>query len=132
MFQPLSHDEADQKSEGGTRPLFTLGHYEFRDSLDGDGNLHHFVLDSSETTDEPTVYETNRRTMYEFMARYLAGEYEKSEYDLERSPAQEALLDTLEIAAARARSGETDWEFEDLDVTQDWAEIEEDLEEPDR
>ncbi len=132
MFQPLSHDELDQKSDGGTRPLFTLGHYEFRDSLDGEGNLHHFVLDLSETAEEPTVYETNRPTMYELMARYLAGEYEKSEYDLERSPAQEALLDTLEIAAARARSGETDWEFDDLDVTQDWAEIEEDLEEPER
>jgi len=66
--------------------------------------------------------------MYEFMARYLAGEYEKSEYELERSPAQEALLDTLEIAAARARSGETEREFDDLDVVQDWAEIEEEPE----
>jgi len=132
MFQMISADESDKKSEGGTRPLFTLGHFEFRDALDGEGGLHHFVLESSETAEEPAVYETNRATMYEFMARYLAGEYEKREYELERSPAQEALLDTLEIAAARARSGEIDWEFDDLDVVQDWAEIEEDLEEPER
>ena len=67
MFQMISADESDKKSEGGTRPFFTLGHFEFRDALDGEGGLHHFVLESSETAEEPAVYETNRATMYEFM-----------------------------------------------------------------
>jgi hypothetical protein len=71
------------------------------------------------------VYETDRETMYELMARYLAGEYEKAEYEMERSPAHEALLDTLEIAAARARAGETEFSFDDLGVAEDWDELDE-------
>lgn len=125
MFQRIPADQSDAKAEGGTRHLFTLGHFQFRDSLDGQGELHHFVLDSSEADGGAAVFEADQLTMYEFMARYLAGEYEKREYGLERSPAQDALLDTLEIAAARARSGDVDFAFEDLDVAQDWDEIEE-------
>ncbi|MBV9773752.1 MAG: hypothetical protein JO040_07375, partial [Gemmatimonadetes bacterium] len=75
-----------------------------------------FVVEAGEAEeDEPRVYETDPATMYEFMARYLAGEYEKEEYEMERSPAQEALLDALELATARARSGDTDFAFDDLD-----------------
>lgn len=128
MFRAISEEEWEAKSEGGTRHLFKLGHFEFRDSLSADGDLLHFVSDFGDTEEGSVTFEVDQFTMYEFMARYLAGEYEKREYDLERSPAQDALLDTLEIAAARARSGDTDFEFEDLDVAQDWEEIEEDLE----
>lgn len=59
------------------------------------------------------------------MARFLAGEYEKREYRMERSPAQDALLDTLEIAAARARAGEETFVFDDLDGVEEWDEEEE-------
>ncbi len=124
MFQPIAEHEADEKAEGGTRHLFTLGHFEFRDSLDGEGQLHHFVADSSEA--DVQVFETDPLTMYECMARFLAGEYEKREYAMQRSPAQDGLLDTLEIAAARARSGDTDFVFDDLEVAQELDEIEDD------
>lgn len=45
---------------------------------------------------------------------------------MERSPAHEALLDTLEIASARARSGESEFSFDDLGIAEDWDEIDED------
>ncbi|HEX8359229.1 MAG TPA: hypothetical protein VF613_03950 [Longimicrobium sp.] len=114
MFRHTSEEEYEQACEAGTRHLFALGHFEFRDGLDGEGELHHFVIDSSEK-EAPGIFEADQLAMYEFMARFLAGEYEKRQYHLERSPAQEALLDNLEIAAARARSGESEFFFDDLE-----------------
>lgn len=132
MFRHSTEEQYEQASEAGTRHLFALGHFEFRDALDGEGELHHFVLDSSESEGSSGVFETDQLAMYEFMARFLAGEYEKREYRLERSPAQDALLDTLEIAAARARGGETTFVFDDLEAGE-WDEDElEDEEEPER
>lgn len=109
MFRHSSQDEYDEKSEGGARHLFEIGDFEFLDALGSDGALHHFVIESSETGGDVLLYEADPRTMYEFMARFLAGEYEKKEYDLERSPAHAALLDVLELATARARSGDSDF-----------------------
>lgn len=123
MFRKSSEGEYEQGSEAGTRHLFSLGHFEFRDAMDGGGELHHFVLDSSDSDEGAGIFETDQMAMYEFMARFLAGEYEKREYRLERSPAQDALLDTLEIAAARARAGETTFVFDDLDA-EEWDEEE--------
>ena len=125
MFRLSSESEHETRSQGGTRYLFALGHYECHDTMDGEGELHHFVVDTGGDGAESPVYETDRATMYELMARYLAGEYEKREYRLERSPAQDALLDTLEIAAARARGGETTFVFDDLDAAVEWDEEEE-------
>ncbi len=113
MFRLSSDDEYQEGSEGGTRHLFALGHFEFHDTLDGEGRLRHFVL---ETGDDAGIFEAGREVMYEFMARYLAGLYEKEEYDMERSPAHEALLDNLELAAARARAGETEFFLDDLEA----------------
>ncbi|MBD0318748.1 MAG: hypothetical protein ICV87_00335 [Gemmatimonadetes bacterium] len=129
MFRQSTEEQYEQASEAGTRHLFALGHFEFRDALDGEGELHHFVLDSSESEGSSGVFETDQLAMYEFMARFLAGEYEKREYRLERSPAQDALLDTLEIAAARARGGETTFVFDDLDGVEEWDEELDDEEE---
>ena len=125
MFRKSSDEEYEQGCEAGTRHLFALGHFEFRDAMDGEAALHHFVLDSSESDDGPGIFETDQLSMYEFMARFLAGEYEKREYRLERSPAQDALLDTLEIAAARARAGEETFVFDDLEGVEEWDEEEE-------
>ncbi len=126
MFRKSSEDEHEQSSQGGTRYLFALGHFQCHDAMDGEGGLHHFVVETGGAAEEAPVYETDRVTMYELMARYLAGEYEKREYEMERSPAHEALLDTLEIAAARARAGESEFSFDDLGVAEDWDEIDED------
>jgi hypothetical protein len=126
MFRKSSEDEHEQKSQGGTRYLFALGHFECHDAMDGEGELHHFVVETGGATTDDPVYETDRVTMYELMARYLAGEYEKREYEMERSPAHEALLDMLEIAAARARAGESEFSFDDLGVAEDWDELDED------
>lgn len=114
MFRRSSGDEYASSSQGGRRYLFGIARYEFHDTLDEQGRMHQFVVEGDEE-DEPAVYETDPPTMYEFMARYLAGEYEKEEYEMERSPAQEALLDALELATARARSGDTGFVFDDLD-----------------
>lgn len=117
MFRQRTEDQHIASSEGGVRHLFVLDHFEFHDTLDDEGAVHHFVLEfaDDEEEGEPAAYETDRATMYELMARYLAGEYEKEEYDLDISPAHEALLDLLEMAAARARSGEFDFSLEDLE-----------------
>jgi hypothetical protein len=129
MFRLSSEEEYQEGSEGGTRHLFALGHFEFHDTLDGAGRLRHFVL---ETGDDAGVFEAGREAMYEFMARYLAGLYEKVEYGMERSPAHEALLDNLELAAARARSGEADFSLDDLEEADFDEELEEESEEEDR
>ncbi|HEU4557503.1 MAG TPA: hypothetical protein VFS20_06625 [Longimicrobium sp.] len=118
MFRKSPDGDYDDLSENGVRHLFRLGPYEFQDTLDEDGRFHHFLLEGeggSEEDGERTAYEVDGEIMRELMARYLAGEYEKAEYDLERSPGHDALLDLLEIATARARAGETEFAFEDLD-----------------
>ncbi|HET6765425.1 MAG TPA: hypothetical protein VFH27_17185, partial [Longimicrobiaceae bacterium] len=113
MFKQSGEGEYEANSESGVRHLFRLAHYAFQDTLDGEGVFHHHVI---ETADDDTVaYEAGRELMYEFMARYLAGVYEKEEYDLDRSPGHEALLDVLELATARARAGETDFSVDELD-----------------
>ena len=112
-FRP--YDEYETHAEGGVRHLFRLGQYEFRDTIDPDEHYHHYILEVSEGADDPPVYEVDHDTMYEFMARFLAGTYELEEYDLEQSPSHNAMLDVLEIATARARAGETEFSWEDFD-----------------
>ncbi len=136
MFRLSSEDEFQTFSEGGTRFLFALDHFDFLDTLDGEGALHQFVIHAGEDEEEePTVYETDAATLYELMARYLAGEYEKREYDLESSPGHGALLDVLEIATARARAGETEFSLAELegdDYEDEELEEEEELEDDER
>jgi hypothetical protein len=117
MFKLSSGDEYDAHSAGGVRHLFALGHFAFQDTLDDEGQFHHFAVETAEgdDDDDPVPYEVGQELMYEFMARYLAGVYEKEEYDLDHSPGHHALLDVLEIAAARARAGETDFTVDELD-----------------
>jgi len=115
MFRKSPDGDFEDLSEGGIRPLFRLGPFEFQDTLDEGGKFHHFVREGTEDDDERPTYEVDSDTMRELMARYLAGEYEKEEYELERSPGHDALLDLLEMATARARAGETELSFEDLD-----------------
>lgn len=114
MFRQSSDAEHEELSEGGTRYLFQLDHYGFRDTLDGHGYLHFFVVE--ETEEDPAYYETDRLAMYEFMARYLAGLYEKTHYDMERSPTHAALMDVMEMATARARAGDSAFAFEDAEA----------------
>jgi hypothetical protein len=117
MFRTSSEEQYGEKSQSGVRHLFSLGPFAFQDTLDEAEELHHFLLAAGEEDDAETiVYEVDQPTMYEFMARFLAGEYEKREYELDRSPGHEALLDLLEIASARARSGETDFSIDELDA----------------
>lgn len=116
MFRERSEDEYERGSEGGRRHLFALAGFTFQDALDAEGRMRHFVLEAErEGEDDARPYEADRATMYELMARYLAGEYEKAEYGMERSPAHEALLDLLEIATARARSGDGDFSLDELE-----------------
>lgn len=115
MFQQCSEDHYAACSESGVRHLFRLGQYQFQDTLDDEGDLHHFVLETTGDSDETLRYEVDYATMYELMARFLAGEYEKEQYHLDRSPGHEALADALEMATARARAGETEFDFDDLD-----------------
>jgi hypothetical protein len=118
MFRKSPDGDYEDLSENGVRHLFRLGPYVFHDTLDEDGKFHHFILEGDAGEDgegERTAYEVDSETMRELMARYLAGEYEKAEYEMERSPGHDALLDQLELATARARAGETEFTFEDLD-----------------
>lgn len=114
MFRHRTTGEYESGSEGGIRNLFSLGPYEFHDTIDGDDALHHFILETAEDG-EALVYEIDQPTMYEFMARFLAGEYEMREYQLERSPGHQALLDVLEMATARARGGESGFSWDEFD-----------------
>lgn len=123
MLRLSSEAEHEEMSEGGTRYLFKLDHYEFRDTLDGHGYLHYLVVEEADP--EATYYETDQETMYEFMARYLAGLFEKTHYEMERSPTHAALMDTMEMATARARSGDSGFAFDTA------GEMEEDAEEAD-
>lgn len=116
MFRTTSISEYDERAEGGIRPLFALGPYDFHDAMDAEGEFHHFVVEPGESEeDEPLVYEVDLASMYELMARFLAGEYEKAEYGMERSPAHDALLDLLELATARARSGDSGFTLDALE-----------------
>ena len=118
MFRKSPDGDYEALSEGGVRHLFRLGPYEFHDTLDDDDVFHHFVLEGvgeGDDASEATAYEVDRETMYEFMARFLAGEYEKAEYEMQRSPGHDALLDLLELATARVRAGETDLTLADLE-----------------
>jgi len=122
MFRQSSETEYEGRSVGGSRHLFAIDSYEFFDVLDEEGKLHHFIIEHGDDEEGPAVYQTDRANMYEFMARFLAGEYEKREYELQNSPAHGALLDGLELALAAARSGQTGFSFDDLE----WDEDEED------
>lgn len=118
MFRKSPDGDYQDLSEGGVRHLFRLGPFEFHDTLDADGTFHHFVLEGApgeDDAEERPAYEVDQETMYELMARFLAGEYEKAEYRMERSPGHDALLDLLEMATARARAGETEFSFDDLE-----------------
>lgn len=123
MFRQSSDAEHEEMSEGGTRYLFQLDHYGFSDTLDGHGYLHFFVVEESDNG--PAYYETDQEVMYELMARYLAGVYEKSHYEMERSPTHAALMDVLELATARARSGDPGFAFEDGEDLEEAEEVEE-------
>ena len=114
MFRHRREKEYEAAAEGGVRNLFTLGPYEFHDTIDGDEAMHHFVVETAQDG-EARVYEIDQPTMYEFMARFLAGEYEMREYHLERSPGHQALLDVLEMATARARGGESGFSWDEFD-----------------
>lgn len=114
MFRLRNVTEYEEGSEAGVRHLFRLGSYEFQDTLDEDETYHRFILDSSNEETGLVVYEVDTDTMYEFMARYLAGVYEKAEYHMEQSPGHAALLDLLEIATARARAGEDDFNLDEI------------------
>lgn len=116
MFRTSSDEQYEEESEGGVRNLFRLGPFEFHDTLDDEGSFHHFVLEAPADEEAGTQrYEIDTESMYELMARFLAGEYEKAEYGLERSPGHDALLDLLELATARARAGGGDFSLEDLE-----------------
>lgn len=114
MFRLRNVTEYETGSEAGVRHLFRLGSYEFQDTLDEDETYHRFILDSSNEETGLAVYEVDTDTMYEFMARYLAGVYEKTEYKMDQSPGHAALLDLIEIAAARARAGETEFNLDEI------------------
>lgn len=114
MFRLRSDDEYAAGAEGGVRNLFSLGPYEFHDTIDSEGIMHHFIVEPGDE-DGPGVYEIDQPTMYEFMARYLAGLYEMEEYELEHSPGHDELLDVLEMATARARAGESGFTWEEFD-----------------
>jgi len=115
MLRQRSEGEYEVGSEGGVRHLFKLGQYEFQDTLDADEGMHHFIRGGAAQVADALAYEVDRDTMYEFMARFLAGRFELEEYGMEQSPSHLALLDMLEIATARARAGVSDFSWEEFD-----------------
>lgn len=115
MFKERTEEEYEQMSSAGVRQLFALGPFRFHDTMDADGTLHHFVSEEVDETGEHRHYEMDTPVVYEFMARFLAGEHEIGEYDLDRSPAHEELLDILEIVTARARAGEPEFSWDEFD-----------------
>jgi hypothetical protein len=129
MFRLSTADEYEASSTQGTRHLFALDNFQFRDTLDDTGRLHPYVVESAGGDD--TFYEIDPASMYELMARYLAGVYEIVEYDLENSPAHDALLDLLEFATARARTGDGDFTLHEIEAeaAPDDEELEEEEEE---
>jgi len=128
MFRKTAEEAYEELASAGTRPLFAVGHFGFEDTMDGGGRFHHFVVEHGE--DEDLYYEADQAVMYELVARYLAGEYEKKAYELDYSPGHHALLDLLELAAARARAGETDFDLAELDGVAEEVLDEDEEEEP--
>ena len=114
MFRLSTADEYEANSTEGTRHLFALDNFQFRDTLDDAGRLHPYIVEAA--GGEDALYEVDAGSMYELMARYLAGVYEIVEYDLETSPAHDALLDLLEFATARARTGDGDFTLHDVEA----------------
>lgn len=115
MFRHTSDEVYARRSTAGVRHLFSLGSFTFQDAMDGNGALRHFVVERGDPGGEPAPYEADLATMYEMVARFLAGEFEKREYRLEQSPAHHELLDILEMAAARARSGDPTFSLAELE-----------------
>lgn len=114
MFRLRSEENYQEGSEGGVRNLFSLGPYEFHDTMGREGELHHYIVEPA-ADEGPGIYEVDRQTMYEFMARFLAGHYELKEYHLEHSRGHDELLDVLEMVTARARAGESGFSWEEFD-----------------
>lgn len=115
MLRERSTDDYGAESEGGVRRLFTLGMYEFQDTIDGEERYHHYILERPAGGASGPTYEVDGETMYEFLARYLAGSFEMVQYHVDQSPTHNALLDVLEIATARARGGESEFSWEEFD-----------------
>jgi hypothetical protein len=115
MFRERSPDQYEEQSSAGVRYLFRLGNFSFEDTIDEDGEFHHFIEEAAMNGEPASRYEVDRETMYEFAARYLAGLYELEKYRLRESPGHVELLDVLEIATARARSGESDFSWDEFD-----------------
>jgi hypothetical protein len=115
MFATASEAEYEEIAEGGRRFLFDLARFEFADVRDGDGTLRHVVVERTDDG-EAAIYRVDRDLMYEFLARYLAGEYEKREYRMDLSPAHQTLLDALEMAAARARAGDPSFDAGEMNA----------------
>jgi len=115
MFRHTTQDDLETAAAVGTRQLFALGEFRFIDTLDDDGMIHQFVLESVEPGETPDVYRTDRETMYEMMARFLSGEQEKRDSGSDESITHGTLLEVLGIARTWARSGKTDFAFIDLD-----------------
>jgi len=115
MFRTRSAEEYERCSEAGVRDLFALSHYQFQDTMDADGARHHFVSESADEEGDTHFFEMDTPAIYEFMARFLAGEHELREYRMERSPAHDELLDILEIVTARARAGENHFSWDEFD-----------------
>jgi hypothetical protein len=114
MFRQISDSDFEEMSAGGVRHLARIDHFRLQDVLDDGGELRHCLLELNEEGEEQAAFLADQPTMYEFLARYLAGEWEKREYRLTRSPAHDTLLDMLEMATARARAGDTDFVVDDL------------------
>jgi hypothetical protein len=115
MFREREAGQYEEAAEAGIRHLFSLGEYVFQDAMDGDGVLRHFVCATPDESGRTSFFEMDTPVVYEFMARFLAGEYELRELEVEHSPAHDELLDVLEILTARARAGETDFSWDEFD-----------------
>jgi hypothetical protein len=115
MFRERSAGQYDDAAEAGVRHLFSLGEYVFQDTQDAEGVLRHFVSSTSDDSGNTSFFEMDTPVVYEFMARFLAGEYELREFEMEHSPAHDELLDILEILTARARAGEAEFSWDEFD-----------------
>jgi hypothetical protein len=115
MFRERNPGQYEEAAQAGVRHLFSLGEFVFQDAMDAEGTLSHFVCASEDESGGTSYFEIDLPVVYEFMARYLAGEYELREFEMEHSPAHDELLDVLEILTARARAGETDFSWDEFD-----------------
>jgi hypothetical protein len=115
MFRERQEEQYEDAAQAGVRHLFSLGEFVFQDAMDAEGMLRHFVCATPGVGGATSYFEMDTPVVYEFMARFLAGEYELRELELEHSPAHDELLDVLEIITARARAGETDFSWDEFD-----------------